>query len=348
MSKDLQSAPAQSGAADQGGAVENGENQDASQPVQIPGERSAGAADQGGAVENGEDQDASQPVQIPGERSAGAADQGGVVEQGERKGLRQAPEASRMQGHWLLATLGKKILRPGGIALTRKMLAAAAPTSQDRIVEFGPGVGATARLLLKANPKSYAGVDPNPQGRQAVAKVIAPYAQAQYVVADAACTGLPDASADLVVGEAMLTIQSPQAKAAIVKEAARLLAPGGRYAIHEMAVSSGYSQEDFEAARKELSRTIKVGARPLTEDGWRQLMEDAGLEVVFSAKAPLRLLEPTRLIRDEGLLGALRFWNNARKMPGAKERLRTMRKAFKVQGRLMGGYVLVAKKPQAK
>ena len=164
----------------------------------------------------------------------------------------------------------------------------------------------------------------------------------------AACTGLPDASADLVVGEAMLTIQSPQAKAAIVKEAARLLAPGGRYAIHEMAVSSGYSQEDFEAARKELSRTIKVGARPLTEDGWRQLMEDAGLEVVFSAKAPLRLLEPTRLIRDEGLLGALRFWNNARKMPGAKERLRTMRKAFKVQGRLMGGYVLVAKKPQAK
>ena len=161
MSKDLQSAPAQSGAADQGGVVENGENQDASQPVQIPGERSAGAADQGGAVENSEKQS------------------GVAVEQGERKGLRQAPEASRMQGHWLLATLGKKILRPGGIALTRKMLAAAAPTSQDRIVEFGPGVGATARLLLKANPKSYAGVDPNPQGRQAVAKVIAPYAQAQ-------------------------------------------------------------------------------------------------------------------------------------------------------------------------
>lgn len=324
MSKDLQGTPAQSGAADQSSEAD---------------QSGAVAANQDAPIESSKNQDA--PIES-------SESQSGAVEQGQRKGLRQAPEASRMQGHWLLATLGKKILRPGGIALTRKMLAAAAPTSQDRIVEFGPGVGATARLLLKANPKSYAGVDPNPQGRQAVAKVIAPYAQAQYVVADAACTGLPDASADLVVGEAMLTIQSPQAKAAIVKEAARLLAPGGRYAIHEMAVSSGYSQEDFEAARKELSRTIKVGARPLTEDGWRQLMEEAGLEVVFSAKAPLRLLEPTRLIRDEGLLGALRFWNNARKMPGAKERLRTMRKAFKVQGRLMGGYVLVAKKPQAK
>ena len=250
---------------------------------------------------------------------------------GSAKGLRQAPEASRMQGHWLLATLGKKILRPGGIALTRKMLAAAAPTSQDRIVEFGPGVGATARLLLKANPKSYAGVDPNPQGRQAVAKVIAPYAQAQYVVADAACTACPRLAPIWWWVKPCYHPVSPS-QGRYVKEAARLLAPGGRYAIHEMAVSSGYSQEEFEAARKELSRTIKVGARPLTEDGWRQLMEDAGLEVVFSAKAPLRLLEPTRLIRDEGLLGALRFWNNARKMPGAKERLRTMRKAFKVQG----------------
>ena len=54
MSKDLQSVPAQSGAADQDGAVENGENQDASQPVQIPGERSAGAADQSGGLENSE------------------------------------------------------------------------------------------------------------------------------------------------------------------------------------------------------------------------------------------------------------------------------------------------------
>ena len=36
----------------------------------------------------------------------GAADQSGAVEQGERMGLRQAPEASRMLGLCLLATLG--------------------------------------------------------------------------------------------------------------------------------------------------------------------------------------------------------------------------------------------------
>ena len=52
-------------------------------------------------------------------------------------GTRQAPEATRMQGHWLLATLGKRVLRPGGIELTRRMLQAAAPQAGDAPAEAG-------------------------------------------------------------------------------------------------------------------------------------------------------------------------------------------------------------------
>ena len=77
-------------------------------------------------------------------------------------GQRSGPEAGRMQGHWLLAKLGKRILRPGGRALTAKLLEQAKPAGDDDIVELGPGVGATAEVLLRANPRSYRGVDPNP------------------------------------------------------------------------------------------------------------------------------------------------------------------------------------------
>ena len=73
----------------------------------------------------------------------------------------RSPQASKMQGHWLLARLGKRILRPGGRALTARLLREAAPSSRDDIVEFGPGVGATAELLLAAGPRSYRGVDPS-------------------------------------------------------------------------------------------------------------------------------------------------------------------------------------------
>lgn len=266
---------------------------------------------------------------------------------GQGHGQRTAPEASRMQGHWLLARLGKRVLRPGGIDLTRRMLAAAALAPGERVVELGPGVGRTAELLLARHPSSYHGVDPNPEGRKQVAAVLERHPGAEYVVADAAATGLPASSADLVVGEAMLTIQSDEHKREIVAEAVRLLAPGGRYAIHELALRGDRSPAELEAARKELSRTIRVGARPLPLEAWKDLLTDAGLVVEWTGTAPMHLLEPGRLVQDEGLLGAARFWRNVRRTPGARDRVRAMRQAFQLQGELLSAVGMVARRPQA-
>lgn len=266
---------------------------------------------------------------------------------GQGHGQRTAPEASRMQGHWLLARLGKRVLRPGGIDLTRRMLAAAKLEPGERVVELGPGVGRTAELLLARHPSSYHGVDPNPEGRDQVAAILDKHPGAEYVVADAAATGLPDASADLVVGEAMLTIQSDEHKREIVAEAVRLLAPGGRYAIHELALRGDRSPAELEAARKELSRTIRVGARPLPLEAWKDLLTDAGLVVEWTGTAPMHLLEPGRLVQDEGLLGAARFWRNVRRTPGARDRVRAMRQAFQLQGELLSAVGMVARRPRA-
>lgn len=266
---------------------------------------------------------------------------------GQGHGQRTAPEASRMQGHWLLARLGKRVLRPGGIDLTRRMLAAAALAPGERVVELGPGVGRTAELLLARHPSSYHGVDPNPEGRKQVAAVLERHPGAEYVVADAAATGLPAASADLVVGEAMLTIQSDEHKREIVAEAVRLLATGGRYAIHELALRGDRSPAELEAARKELSRTIRVGARPLPLEAWKDLLTDAGLVVEWTGTAPMHLLEPGRLVQDEGLLGAARFWRNVRRTPGARDRVRAMRQAFQLQGELLSAVGMVARRPRA-
>lgn len=260
---------------------------------------------------------------------------------------RSGPEAARMQGHWLLARLGKRVLRPGGIGLTRRLLSAAAPAPGERVVELGPGVGRTAELLLASRPSSYRAVDPNPEGRDQVAAILDKHPGAEYVVADAAATGLPDASADLVVGEAMLTIQSDEHKRAVVAEAVRVLAPGGRYAIHELALRGDRSAEELDAVRRTISRTIKVGARPLPLGDWRRLLTEAGLEVEWTGTAPMHLLEPRRLIEDEGLLGAARFWRAVRRTPGARDRVRAMRQSFRLQGELLTAVGVVARKPSA-
>ncbi|MGB6724571.1 MAG: hypothetical protein WBE74_01625, partial [Terracidiphilus sp.] len=65
----------------------------------------------------------------------------------------------KMQGHWVLARAGKRVLRPGGLALTRRMIDALSISSDDRVVEFAPGMGVTARMVLRRNPVQYWGVE---------------------------------------------------------------------------------------------------------------------------------------------------------------------------------------------
>lgn len=256
--------------------------------------------------------------------------------------------ARRVQGHWLLAKMGKRVLRPGGIELTHRIIEHARPSSNDRIVEFGPGVGTTATILLAANPRSYVGVDPNPEGGEQMRELLADYPAGRLVNANAQHTGLPDESADLVVGEAMLTMHSDQEKAAIIAEAFRILAPGGRYAVHELGLHPDDLPDQVEKdVAKALSRTIKVGARPLTTAAWSDLFAQAGFTREYASTNPMHLLEPQRIIADEGLGKAIRFAFNVLTHKPERERILAMRKVFRRHQDHINAVGFVFTKPKA-
>lgn len=211
----------------------------------------------------------------------------------------------RLQGHWVLVRAGKRVLRPGGRELTQKLLAAAGPRDR-RVVELAPGLGLTAASILEAGPRSYVAVEQDSAVAAKARDVIG--SRGQLVRGDAAHTGLPGGSADLVIGEAMLTMQGEAGKRAIVAEAHRLLADGGRYAVHEL----GLKPDDVEDAvkrdiQRSLAQAIKVNARPLTMAEWRALLEEEGFVVEWSSEADMALLQPRRLIADEGIAGAARI-----------------------------------------
>src|SRR3990172_169468 len=65
----------------------------------------------------------------------------------------------KIPGHWLLAKMGKRVLRPGGLELTHVMLDRLAIGSRDAVVEFAPGLGVTARMTLSRQPVSYTAVE---------------------------------------------------------------------------------------------------------------------------------------------------------------------------------------------
>nr|WP_296532230.1 class I SAM-dependent methyltransferase [uncultured Actinomyces sp.] len=247
-------------------------------------------------------------------------------------------------GHWVLARAGKTVLRPGGLALSTWALKRAVLPGAD-VVEFAPGLGVTASAIIEVGPASYTGVerDPNACARvNAIASGVG-----RCVNADAAQTGLPDESADVVVGEAMLSMQGEKAKRSIMGEAARILRPGGRYVIHELGMRpDSIGEEPATEIRKALARAINVNARPLTVADWRRALEDVGLVVEETRMAPMALLKPGRMIADEGVRGALRIMRNVARDKDLRERVTTMARTFKKYDRHLCGVAIVARKPK--
>ena len=255
-------------------------------------------------------------------------------------------DEAHLQGHWLLAKLGKKVLRPGGKKLTNWMIDNANPTNK-RVVEFAPGLGITAAEILDRNPKTYTGVDQDPDAATATtlstkqARLGIPTEVINGVASD---TGLPAGSADLVVGEAMLTMQGEKGKAAIVSEANRILATGGRYAIHELLLTpNNVDQTVADNLRKALATTIKVNARPLTATEWSELLENNGFKVLSIKVAPMGLLQPKQMIEDEGPR-VLKIMFNLARNPQARKRALAMRKVFSENAQNLGAISIIAEK----
>jgi SAM-dependent methyltransferase len=259
--------------------------------------------------------------------------------------LSHQPLTEKMPGHWLLARMGKRVLRPGGLELTRRLLDELAIGASDDVVEFAPGLGVTAGLTLARKPNSYTAVERDREAAGTVAGRLSGPCQ-RCVVGTAEQTGLPDASASVVYGEALLSMQPAGTRSRIVAEAARLLRPDGRYGMHELClVPDDVDHETRDAIQRGLSDEIHAGVRPLTAREWRDLVKAAGLTVVAESTAPMHLLEPARLVRDEGLLRAMRFvWNVARHGP-ARRRVLRMRKIFRKYRDNLAAIALVAVKP---
>ena len=251
----------------------------------------------------------------------------------------------KMPGHWLLAKLGKRVLRPGGRELTRSMLNQLKIQARDSVIEFAPGLGVTARMTLSCQPATYTAIERDEAAADKVRSFLRE-PQQRCLVGNAEQTGLPDQSATVVYGEAMLTMQGPEQKRCIVAEAFRLLKPGGRYGIHELSLTpdelpNSVTHEISEA----MSHSIHVGARPLTAREWRELLESVGFRIQAEDTAPMHLLEPRRLIRDEGFWRALRFVFNIFRMPEARRRVLDMRRLFRKYHDHLAAISFVAVKP---
>jgi SAM-dependent methyltransferase len=255
--------------------------------------------------------------------------------------------AQKMPGHWILARIGKRVLRPGGLELTRWLIDALGVSSEDNVVELAPGLGVTARMLLERKPRSYLGVDRDPAAAARVTHRLAG-SGSKCLVGHAEATGLPRECATVVLAEAMLSMQPDSQKQRIVSEANRILRSEGRYGIHELCLNGDDLQPAHrKAIERDLSQTIHVGVRPLAPCEWRELLKSHGFEVVAEHRTLMHLLEPRRMIEDEGFGRFIRILFNLLRDRDARQRVRAMRTVFRRHSHHLSAIALVARKTKA-
>lgn len=232
------------------------------------------------------------------------------------------------QGHWILAKMGKKVLRPGGRHLTEQLVESLHITPTDSVVEFAPGMGYTAELLLSKKPGKYTGIELNEEAAGLLREKINSNGYAVFNKS-AADTGLEEASVDKVMGEAMLTMQADHRKSEIIREAYRILKPGGVYAIHELGLRPDNLPDDVKKeVRQGLAKTIRVNARPLTKSEWCELLQEEGFKIKEVKESPMSLLKLQRILDDEGWMRTLKIGFNVLTHPKERKKIFNMRRTF--------------------
>lgn len=124
-------------------------------------------------------------------------------------------------------------LRPGGLALTRELIARAGFRAGDRVADVGCGLGASTRLLRERGVAAI-GVDvvaPHDAGARGEAP--------PFVVADAAQLPFADQSLDGVLSECCLSLTADRTLTLV--EWRRALRRGGRLALSDVYCCSGGS-----------------------------------------------------------------------------------------------------------
>ena len=98
--------------------------------------------------------------------------------------------------------------------------------------------------------------------------------------------------------------------------------------------------------QNDLAAAIHHGTRPLTSAEWHGLLESEGFSVQAQVQAPMHLLEPRRIMQDEGVFGALRFAFNLLCNREARRRVLAMRRVFSKHRNHLAAIMLIAHKKE--
>ena len=197
-----------------------------------------------------------------------------------------------------MASLGKKVIHPGGKRSTEELFHLAGFGPGQRILDVGAGVGTTAIEIVKRFGCDVVAVDIDSfMLDKARANVLAAGLNARLTIEQADIQSLPypDDFFDHVVIEAV-TMFVDREKAS--SEAVRVCKLGGQVLDHEFI----YRKPPTRNIRRIFEGEVCPGIRFDSCEDWFELYRGAGLRTFRHTTGPFSMMTPMGMLRDEGVL----------------------------------------------
>ena len=251
--------------------------------------------------------------------------------------LRTAP------GQQVLAAAGKKALRPGGYTATEQLFAWANLQPGETVLELAASFGHSAIALAQRYDLRVVGIENNPDSVAAAQKNVAAAGiseRVEIIEGDIFHLEKVTQQFDYVLAEAILTMQSAPGKAKVLAGICDRLKPNGYFLSHELRASGS----DLDRIYQDLSRSIRVKAKPLSLQDWISTCQTAGLTVERHSAGPMELLNPRKIAQYEGVSTLINMCFNMLTQPVMRQRILAMRETFERYRDDLGYVALYARK----
>jgi SAM-dependent methyltransferase len=207
-----------------------------------------------------------------------------------------AAEVAALDPYKFMATIGKRVIHPGGRVSTEALLARAHITAASQVLDVGCGVATTAIEIARRYGAQVTAVDIAPlMLERAEANVRAASMTGRVTVQPGDICALPfeDDSFDVVIAEAVTMFADRQRAAS---ELARVCAPGGQV----LATEFCWRTRPPAQARQVFLGQVCPGMFFDTIDDWVQIYSSAGLTNVATQTGPFEMMTPRGFLADEG------------------------------------------------
>lgn len=238
-----------------------------------------------------------------------------------------------------LASLGKTELKPGGSYATGALLRMLELGRHEHLLVVGPRAGntalfatmttgATTEALVKEESEKVTEGDPALK-RRSTARIgkseEMPFADGHF---------------DAAMIEATLATQPEPQRRATLKEAFRVLKPGGRIGLHELC----WRQPPTPEVMQRLAGVWRGEVHPLVVRGWWDLLEQAGFGQIRNELAVVSYFTRQGMTADEGEQAA-EIFHNAFETPERLQRFQQAYHEFSENRRYYGVIIATAVKP---